>query len=66
MSDRNVFALPLKNTSLCCNYGYGKKKCEILPTLTNKAIPSCEIRNNDKNTLSKMEVNGRKMVEKVN
>ena len=26
MSVRDAFALPLQNTSLCCNYGYGKKE----------------------------------------
>ena len=52
ISVENVFALILQNTSLCCHYGYGKKKknkYDEIYTLANKAIPSCEIWNNDKN-----------------
>ena len=55
-----VFALPLQNTCLCCNYGKKrkkKKKCDLLHTLTNKPIASCEIWNIDKNPLLKKEVN---------
>lgn len=33
-----------------------KKKYEVIYTLTNKAIPSCEILKNDKNPFLKKEV----------
>ena len=51
VSLENIFFLILQNTSLYYYYGYGKKekKYEVLYTLANKAIPSCEIWNNDKN-----------------
>ena len=59
ISVENVFALIIQNTSLSCHHGYRKKKkkkFEVLYTLTIKAIPSCEIWNNDKNPFLKKEV----------